>query len=180
MPSSCCGVRAVSAMETPQANHQVFLNDQNSTARGDNPACGFQIPEPVAECLVPRLVGGGISQVQGSTPASGEQVKSLIGSVKWIHHARGRLLPHEHLHHMVGIVYSGRKLHLGFFRSVKVEVHDVAIFHEVVFALHGHFTGLLAGHLTAELDEIRVFDDSRPDEAFLEIGVNHASGLRSP
>src|SRR5262245_32329674 len=61
---------------------------------------------------------------------------------------------------------------------VEAKVHDVAVAHHVVLALDVELAVVAAARFTPEFDEIFPPDDLRLDEPLLEVGVNHACGLR--
>ena len=60
---------------------------------------------------------------------------------------------------------------------VEPEFYDVALAHDVVLAFHAGFAGGTGGGDGTQCDEVVVRDDFGFDEAFLEIGVDDASGL---
>src|SRR3954454_24007211 len=60
---------------------------------------------------------------------------------------------------------------------VEAELHDVAVGHYVVLALHADAAGLLGLLHRAGGEEVVVRDDLGLDEAALEVGVDDAGGL---
>src|SRR5690349_23004463 len=60
---------------------------------------------------------------------------------------------------------------------VEAELHDVAVRHDVVLALHADPTSLLGLEHGAGSDEVVEGDDLGLDEAALEVGVDDAGGL---
>ena len=64
--------------------------------------------------------------------------------------------------------------------DVEAEVHDVAVADGVVGAFEAHAAGILGALLAAVSDKILVGYGFGADEAFFEIGVDAAGGLRRP
>src|ERR1700733_8741578 len=60
----------------------------------------------------------------------------------------------------------------------EAEMHDVAVLHNVIFALKPHPAGVARSGFSAACHVIVVSDGLGADKATLEIGVNDASGLR--
>src|SRR5471032_1119327 len=60
---------------------------------------------------------------------------------------------------------------------VETEVHHVAIFDDVFLAFKAPLTGFLGTGFTLVLNEVVVGDDFGTDEAFFEVGVDHAGSL---
>ena len=58
-------------------------------------------------------------------------------------------------------------------------MHDVTILNNVLFALDAHLACLADSSLRAILDIVVVLDDFSADKAFLEVGMDDASTLRS-
>src|SRR5512145_2434808 len=59
------------------------------------------------------------------------------------------------------------------------EVHHIAILDDVFLAFRAHLAGILGALLALVGNEVFIGDGLGPDVALLEIGVNHASRLRS-
>src|SRR3569832_2462182 len=62
--------------------------------------------------------------------------------------------------------------------DVEAEVDHVTVLHDVVLAFQPPLAGLFGLLLAAAGDEVVIRDDLGADEAALEIGVDHAGGLR--
>ncbi|ABU76745.1 hypothetical protein ESA_01487 [Cronobacter sakazakii ATCC BAA-894] len=62
--------------------------------------------------------------------------------------------------------------------DVEQEVHDIAIFDDVIFAFGTHFTGFFRALFAFVSDEIVISDGLRADKAFFEIGVDFTRRLR--
>src|SRR3569833_3317988 len=62
--------------------------------------------------------------------------------------------------------------------DVEAEVDHVTVLHDVVLAFQPPLAGLFGLLLAATGDEVVIRDDLGADEAALEIGVDHAGGLR--
>src|SRR5690348_7393438 len=62
--------------------------------------------------------------------------------------------------------------------DVETEMHHVAIAHDVVAPFNGLLARFAALRFAAELDEVFPPNHFSFDEAALEVGVNHAGGLR--
>src|SRR5690606_39807789 len=62
-------------------------------------------------------------------------------------------------------------------RDVKSDLHDVAVLHDVVLALHAGLARGAYGRDGPGLDEVVERDDLGLDEALLEVGVDHAGRL---
>ena len=62
--------------------------------------------------------------------------------------------------------------------DVEAEVHDVAVLHNVFFALYAHFAGFFNGGFGAESNVVVIFDDLGADKAFFKVGVDNAGALR--
>ena len=58
-------------------------------------------------------------------------------------------------------------------------MHDVAIGHDILFALDTQLAGGLGALLATELDVIVVTNDLGLNKAALKVGVDDAGGLRS-
>src|SRR5262245_33959603 len=69
-------------------------------------------------------------------------------------------------------------LHPGYVSNIELEEHHVAVLDDVLLALVARLARLLRADLAATCDEIVVGNCLRADEAFLEIRVDHARGLR--
>ena len=52
-------------------------------------------------------------------------------------------------------------------------MHDIAVMHGVILALEAHFSCLFCPNLAAKQYEIAICDGFGPDEAFLEVGMDH-------
>ena len=61
--------------------------------------------------------------------------------------------------------------------DVEAELHDVAVGHHVVLALHADRPASLAFSMEPSGDEVVEGDDFGLDEAALEVGVDDAGGL---
>src|SRR6185437_12548716 len=61
---------------------------------------------------------------------------------------------------------------------IETEVKNVAVLDDVIGAFQTHLAGILRALLAAAGDEVLISDGLGPDEALLEIGVDHACGLR--
>src|SRR5918993_5687156 len=64
--------------------------------------------------------------------------------------------------------------------GVEPEVHHVPVLDEVFLALEPEPAGIARAGLALEADVIRIRDGLGPDEALLEIRVDHAGRLRRP
>src|SRR5688572_1506196 len=62
--------------------------------------------------------------------------------------------------------------------DVEAEVDHVAVAHGVVLALEAELAGLLGAELAAVRYEVVIGSDFRANEPALEIGMDHAGGLR--
>ena len=62
--------------------------------------------------------------------------------------------------------------------NVKQEHQHITVLHNVLFAFRAHLAGVFGALLAFASDEIVISNGFRADEAFFEIGVNHACGLR--
>src|ERR1035437_9171961 len=60
---------------------------------------------------------------------------------------------------------------------VEPEVGQVVVLHDVGLRLQPHFAGAFGLGFAARLDEIRIADDFRADEALLDVRVNGAAGF---
>src|SRR5689334_11923253 len=65
------------------------------------------------------------------------------------------------------------------FLDVEAEQDHVSIVDDVFLALEAHLSRLFCSLLAAAGDVVVVTDHFRPDEAALEVGMNHAGGPRS-
>src|SRR5689334_18614321 len=66
----------------------------------------------------------------------------------------------------------------GIASDVEPEVHDVAFADDVFLAFQAQLAGFLAALFAFVGDVVLVGDDLGADEAFFEVGVDHAGGLR--
>src|SRR5688572_8881054 len=73
---------------------------------------------------------------------------------------------------IVLFLYDSRALLL-----VEAEVHQVVVLHHVGLGLDAHLVRMLCGRFAAGGDEVVEADDLRPDESFLDVGVNRAARL---
>ena len=64
------------------------------------------------------------------------------------------------------------------FLYVKTEVHNIAVFHDIFFTFHAHFTSFFYFSLTAISNKIIISDYLSTNKSFLKIGVNYPCGLR--
>src|SRR5258706_6993420 len=62
--------------------------------------------------------------------------------------------------------------------DVEAEVHHVAVLHDVVLSLEAHLARLLGLRFPAQAHVVVVRDHLGANEALLEIGMDHARGLR--
>ena len=57
-------------------------------------------------------------------------------------------------------------------------MHYVAVFHDVFLTFGGELSGSSYRALASQGHEVVIFDDLRPDEPPLEIGMDHSGSLR--
>src|SRR5690606_36202401 len=69
------------------------------------------------------------------------------------------------------------KIRITFYLYIKPEVHDIPILDDIALPLDAEFPSFFHRSLRTILDEVVVFDDFRPNESLLEIGVDDTVGL---
>jgi hypothetical protein len=61
----------------------------------------------------------------------------------------------------------------------KANIEDISVNHDIILALHIHFTELFQLGLTAVLHQFVILHDLRPDKPLLQIRMNGPGGNRS-
>src|SRR5262245_63358918 len=64
--------------------------------------------------------------------------------------------------------------------DVEAEVEDVTVLDDVVLAFQAQLAGIARARLTIQRHVVVVGNGFGPDEALLEVGVDHAGGFRRP